>query len=277
MNSYEARKQDRIDRLRERAEGKEAESDALVEAGMSALREIPFGQPILVGHHSEKRDRAYRARAGGKIDRGMERSREAEELQRRADAAANNHAISSDDPDAPDKLRERIAKLEHTQAQMVAVNKIIRQKPKNEPTPEKLAALMALEITEETARKLFEPDYSGRVGIPSYSLQNRNANIRRLRLRLEQIEQRARVAEAHADEKPTETESPAGFTIREDYESNRLQLIFPGKPTADVRAELKSHGFRWAPSAGAWQRQLNNGARHAAEMVATRLLRSATA
>lgn len=64
MNDYEQRRQDRIDRLRERAEKKGAESDALVEAGMSALRAIPFGQPILVGHHSESRDRSYRARAG---------------------------------------------------------------------------------------------------------------------------------------------------------------------------------------------------------------------
>ena len=25
----------------------------------------------------------------------------------------------------------------------------------------------------------------------------------------------------------------------------------------DIRAVLKSNGFRWAPSVGAWQRQLN--------------------
>ena len=34
-------------------------------------------------------------------------------------------------------------------------------------------------------------------------------------------------------------------------EDNRLQVFFDGKPDADTRAELKSNGFRWAPSVGA--------------------------
>jgi hypothetical protein len=58
--------------------------------------------------------------------------------------------------------------------------------------------------------------------------------------------------------------------VVENFEENRLQIIFEGKPDAAIRDELKSNGFRWAPSQGAWQRQLNNGARYAA----TRFLRS---
>ena len=38
----------------------------------------------------------------------------------------------------------------------------------------------------------------------------------------------------------------------------RIQLFFEGKPEPEVRDILKSNGFRWAPSVGAWQRQLNN-------------------
>lgn len=41
---------------------------------------------------------------------------------------------------------------------------------------------------------------------------------------------------------------------------NRLQIIFDDKPDADMRSELKSEGFRWAPSQGAWQRQLTDNA-----------------
>ena len=33
---------------------------------------IPFGQPILVGHHSEKRDRNYRGRIHKKFERSFE-------------------------------------------------------------------------------------------------------------------------------------------------------------------------------------------------------------
>ena len=45
---------------------------------------------------------------------------------------------------------------------------------------------------------------------------------------------------------------------------NRLQLIFEEKPDADTRQALKSEGFKWAPSQGAWQRQLNQNAIRAA-------------
>ena len=45
--------------------------------------------------------------------------------------------------------------------------------------------------------------------------------------------------------------------------NNRLQVFFPGKPAPEIRAAMKRFGFRWAPSVGAWQRHLNNAARHA--------------
>src|SRR5665648_20041 len=167
MNAYEQRKQDRIDRLQERAAKKQVEADRLVNAGSEALAHIPFGQPILVGHHSEKGDRAYRGRAIGQIDRGMRASREADELAARAAAAESNTSISSDDPDAPEKLRAWIAKLEATHAEMLAVNKIIRRKPKGQPTPEKLAALVDMGLTAATAAKVFEPDCCGCIGIPA--------------------------------------------------------------------------------------------------------------
>ena len=45
------------------------------------------------------------------------------------------------------------------------------------------------------------------------------------------------------------------------------QVFFDGKPDADTRAELKSSGFRWAPSVGAWQRQLTDNAIRAADRL----------
>jgi hypothetical protein len=51
----------------------------------------------------------------------------------------------------------------------------------------------------------------------------------------------------------------------ENFEENRIQIVFDGKPSAEVRAELKGNGFRWAPSQSAWQRQLNNAGRYAAK------------
>mgnify|MGYP000567974511 CR=1 FL=1 len=45
---------------------------------------------------------------------------------------------------------------------------------------------------------------------------------------------------------------------------NRLQLFFEEKPSEEQRRELKSNGFKWAPSQGAWQRQLTKNAIYAA-------------
>ena len=38
-------------------------------------------------------------------------------------------------------------------------------------------------------------------------------------------------------------------------EINRVQIIFDDTPDEATRAKLKAHGFRWAPSEGAWQTQ----------------------
>ena len=46
-----------------------------------------------------------------------------------------------------------------------------------------------------------------------------------------------------------------------------LQVVFNSKPGEEVRAELKRGGFRWAPSVGAWQRQLNDSALHAVNTI----------
>jgi hypothetical protein len=48
-------------------------------------------------------------------------------------------------------------------------------------------------------------------------------------------------------------------------------MIFPGKPAAEERDKLKSYGFRWSPTEGAWQRHLSNAAKYAAETIAKEL------
>lgn len=58
-----------------------------------------------------------------------------------------------------------------------------------------------------------------------------------------------------------------GGQVVVNTDENRLQIIFDGKPDADLRAELKSEGFRWAPSQGAWQRQLTDNAFRAARRI----------
>lgn len=46
------------------------------------------------------------------------------------------------------------------------------------------------------------------------------------------------------------------FTVIENEQINRYQIIFGGKPAPEIIKNLKENGFKWAPSQQAWQRQI---------------------
>jgi len=75
---------------------------------------MPFGQPILVGHHSEARHRREIARSHSQMDKCVELSNKSEYYANKADATKNNNAISSDNPEAIDLLREKLIKIRRT-------------------------------------------------------------------------------------------------------------------------------------------------------------------
>ena len=163
--------------------------------------------------------------------------------------------ISSDDPQAVEKLEAKLAALEKHQELMKAANVAIRMK---DPT-EGDAKLAELGYTPEDIAKLRAPDFCGRIGYPAYELQNNNANIRRIRGRIAELKKRT-------ENTPEGWEFDGGRVVVNTAE-NRLQIIFDGKPDADIRTELKGEGFRWAPSQGAWQRQLTDNAMRAARRL----------
>ena len=163
--------------------------------------------------------------------------------------------ISSDDPQAVEKLEAKLATLEKHQEMMKAANAAIRMKD-----PAKGDAKLAeLGYTPEDIAKLRAPDFCGRIGYPAYALQNNNANIRRIRGRIAELKKRT-------ESTPEGWEFDGGRVVVNTAE-NRLQIIFDGKPDADIRTELKGEGFRWAPSQGAWQRQLTDNAMRAARRL----------
>ena len=164
--------------------------------------------------------------------------------------------ISSDDPQALAKLEAKLEKLEKHQELMKAANAAIRMKDK-EKGDKRLAELG---YTPEEIAELRAPDFAGRIGYPAYALQNNNANIRRIRERVEELKKR------QTELAPEGWEFDGGQVVV-NTDENRLQIIFDGKPDADLRAELKSEGFRWAPSQGAWQRQLTDNAFRAARRI----------
>jgi hypothetical protein len=236
---YEERKENRISRYEDRAEKAGGKADSLFKKARSMTSAIPFGQPILVGHHSEGADRSYRKRIENTQRKSFEAAEKASYYADKAVSAATNNAISGDNPEAVNLYREKLMKLEAVQEEMKAVNKAFAKGDD---------ALKALGITDEQIAKMKSdmPSYE-RKPYPTWALSNNNAEIRRVKEKIEQLEK--------LDTVKSETITFKGGKLLVNEESNRVQFLFDGKPGEGIRSLLKSYGFRWAPSEGAWQRQ----------------------
>ena len=261
ISEYENKLDAKRDRLEARADNLQRQAAGYYrKADMSEeATGIPFGQPILVGHHSEGKHRRAIARADAAMRKAIDTSKAAGEAAARA-ANIGSGGISSDDPTAIAQLREKLAVMETNHKRMVDANKLLRKGDD--------AGLLAMGFSEGTIAKLKTPPYQGGpTGFPSYSLSNSSANMKRVKDRIAALE---RTATAETKE----TLHNSGVKMVENVDANRVQLIFSGKPDADVRTRLKQHGFRWSPSEGAWQRHLNNAGRYAAKVVLDSLLPS---
>lgn len=256
-DDYQERREARIERMRHAAAKLAAESGAARARATSLSEMIPLGQPILVGHHSEKRHRRDIERIQSSMSRAVESGQMARALAARADAAEESTAISSDDPEALVKLRANLATVEQQRALGVAVNKAIRAAKGNRE--QMRANLAKVCLTAGGVSRFMTPDCFGRIGAPAYRLRNLASEAKRIAGRIAQLEARE-AAPAKVDE------IIGAVTIRES--DNRVQMIFPGKPSEEIRARLKSNGFRWSPTAGAWQRMPSDWAWTVAREIA---------
>jgi hypothetical protein len=206
--TYRERRERKAERLRGWAEKRKAKSGAAFKGAHDAIDGIPPGQPILVGHHSEKRHRGALERHDQRMRAGFEHQEKARSMESRAaeiDRQAEN-AIYSDDDDAIERLEERIAELEQQRERIKVSSKAIRKYG--------LEALMQpappFELTQKEKRDALSlmsctPYHKVESrGWPSYYLQNLGGNITRNRKRLEQLKareaQRARVRAAQLEE-----------------------------------------------------------------------------
>lgn len=257
-NSYEQKQAAKKERYLEMANNATARSAAAAKQSSDMGRQIPFGQPVLVGHHSEKRDRAFRARIGGAMDKSVVEARKAEHYERKA-ASVGTGGISSDDPAAVAKLNDQLAKAEKLQTVMKETNAIIRKHAKAGKETQLKALLEKGDLTEKQAAGALEPDCFKNLGFASFTLTNNNANIKRIKGRIAALEASAKRVDAEV--------TGAGYVCRECTEENRVMFIFDGKPAEPVRNILKRFAFKWSPSRGAWVRMLNGSGVHAAKTV----------
>lgn len=172
MSTYRERRLARAERLRGWAASNEQKSDAAYADAKRIADLIPMGQPILVGHHSERGHRRDIARIDSGMRRSVEASRKAErqasaayEIERQAAAA-----IYDDDPDAIERLTEKIAALEAQREQRKQANAAFRKEHR-----ERLKGMTAYERSQA-------------VPFPSYSITNLTGNIGRCKDRLARLE-----------------------------------------------------------------------------------------
>jgi len=157
--------------------------------------------------------------------------------------------ISADDDRAVEKLEAKLAGLEAMQEEMKTVNAYYRKHKTLDGCP-----VLSAEEIGKLQSSMASDWRKNPVPYPSYLLTNNNANIRRTRQRIEDLKSQSEYAG---------WAFPGGRAEINEGE-NRLQLFFEEKPSEEQRRELKSNGFKWAPSQGAWQRQLTKNAIYAA-------------
>jgi hypothetical protein len=165
---------------------------------------------------------------------------------------SNNNVISSNDPNAVEKLIAKKEACQQLQETMKEVNAHWRRTG---------TCIGAPGITEEQAKKIDNrivnsQHFWDRVPFSDYSLKNNNAEIKRLDKRIAEV--------THFKEVGFSGWEFEGGRAEANTEQNRLQLCFDEKPSDGQRSQLKSHGFKWTPSQGVWQRQLTENAIYAA-------------
>lgn len=159
------------------------------------------------------------------------------------------------EPDAVQRLEQKVETLRDTQERMKAVNKFYRQHGNLEGCPE-LSEEQIKEITEDMKNCEWK-----KAPFSSYTLSNNRQKLKSAEERLEQIKNAK-------DEGDVEQADENGlYTLIENTEIMRVQFEFDGKPADEIRDILKSNGFRWSPKAGRWQRQLTTNGKWAAHRV----------
>ncbi|MCU8163101.1 DUF3560 domain-containing protein [Vibrio vulnificus] len=251
FGDYQARIESKKERFSELSNKAQNESVLFYQASKDRASLIPFGQPILVGHHSEKRARKDAER----IWRDMGKSVHAQEKADHYENKANNvgsAGIASDDPEAVSKLKEKLMSLQDSQETMKSINKVIRSH--NLTDEDKIEFMVQThKFSESQAKSVLFPK-TGSAGFADYALKNNNANIRTIKQRIEELEN------LHSQKPFDQNGEVDGFSYLLYEEEGRIKFRFDEIPSDSVRNVLKSNGFKWSRFSGAWVRKITANA-----------------
>lgn len=173
------------------------------------------------------------------------------------DNILNNITIYSNDDLAIEKLEERIKWLSEQQETMKSANAYYR----------KHKTLVGFSYLRDEDAKCWDKSIQEslyKVPYAPFELSNNNANINRLKDRVEEIK---KLKERAAQEDENKYPDVDGIKVEENAEDMRIRLFFEDIPSKDVRELLKSNGFKWSPKNSAWQRQLTRNGIYATKKV----------
>lgn len=184
------------------------------------------------------------------------RKKSIKSILRRVLPYGDGASIQTDDPNASEKIENKIASLENQREEMKAINKLIRKYFKNENpeiSPEKLAEFKDIMqskfvIDEEEIIYIMKPDYTGKItGFKKWELQNLSANINRYKKRLAEVKKTQSVSINQ------EFSNGIRVSISEDQ---KICIHFGFKPCEEIRSLLKANAFKFSRNReNAWVRK----------------------
>lgn len=261
MNTYQEKQEARKERYLERASKAETKASEHKKTSDRLVEHIPFGQPILVGHHSESSHRNTLKRSQNHMFKMCDELDKAKYYEDKAESVGKG-GISSDDPEALKQLKTKLNRLQQGQEEMKRINKDFKTLTKGIENYEWIAILNKITYSHENVKKCAVQHMRfghTKLPFPSYSTTNNNARIRTVKKRIEHLEK-------VSTQETTEVEVN-GVRIVDNVEENRLQLFFDDKPPEEVRTKLKQSGFRWSRYNGCWQRHRSTQANWSAQSI----------
>lgn len=252
--NYEEKKQARIDRYKERAGKAKERSNNHYNTSHNLSSAIPFGQPILIGHHSEGRHRRDINRINNNMRKSIEENKKADYYENKAKAAENNHNIYSNDPEAIQKLEKRIEQIENVQKTYKDINIRLRKAKILKNDDDKYEKFIVAGFTPKEITHILnwtKYTYNGKdyITLPGWMLSNNNASKNALKKRIEHIKA---TKEKIIEFEDVKTEK--GY-ITKNEEHQGIEIHFPGKPEQEIIDKLKMYGFRWARFNKVWYKK----------------------
>lgn len=227
---YAERRAEKAERYAERAEKARATADRLQKPINDMHGDVAFFTQPNINTSAGRAFTNQRNRMFASYEKGFEeRAKAAYYDEKSENLSKEPTAISSDDPEALRKLKDKLEKLTAEHKEHLAHNKALKKAIKDG--------------TAETNKF----GWATLNGKSYYFTTNEAAEIRRLKDRIEELE----------NLEVPENYSFDGGTVVFNTAENRVQILFDETPDSETRENLKRNGFKWSPRQKAWQRMLN--------------------